>query len=337
LAKLPEVSGINEAFFYMRNTGFIAFTFITAFFAWKNELQPVKIYVLAGVLLLSVVYINLLQNDMQSDTLLLACIHLPVLLWMMLGFAFVGNSSQNLEKRLDFLRYSGDLMVVCALIMIAGGIMTGMTIGLFALIGLQIEQFYFSYVVVFGLAALPIVGTYLNDTNPQLVNKVSPVIAKIFSPLVLVMLFAYLIAMIYSGSNPYHDRDFLIVFNVLLIGVMAIIFFSVAENFKQSGNQFGYVILFLLSVLTILVNGIALSAILFRISEWGITPNRLAVLGSNILMLANLLWITVNLYKVLTKQSDITAVGKTIGWFLPVYAAWAALVIFLFPLFFNYS
>ncbi|MDX5346935.1 MAG: hypothetical protein LPK19_06790, partial [Hymenobacteraceae bacterium] len=95
LAKLPEVSGINEAFFYMRNTGFIAFTFITAFFAWKNELQPVKIYVLAGVLLLSVVYINLLPTDMQSDTLLLACLHLPVLLWMMLGFAFVGNSSQN--------------------------------------------------------------------------------------------------------------------------------------------------------------------------------------------------------------------------------------------------
>ncbi len=62
--------------------------------------------------------------------------------------------------------------------------MTGITIGLFSLLGINIEQFYFENIVIFALPAVPILGTYLIQTNPQLVGKVSPVIAKIFSPLV---------------------------------------------------------------------------------------------------------------------------------------------------------
>jgi hypothetical protein len=48
--------------------------------------------------------------------------------------------------------------------------------------------------VVVGLAAVPLVATFLTQTNPQLVSKVSPVIARIFSPIVLVMLVIYLFA-----------------------------------------------------------------------------------------------------------------------------------------------
>src|SRR4028118_2180255 len=93
------------------------------------------------------------------------------------------------------------------LILISGAILTGITIGLFSLIGFNIEKVYFDYVGIFGLAAAPVVGTYLTQTNPQLVGKVSPVIAKIFSPLVLVMLVVYLTAIIYSGKDPYNDRE----------------------------------------------------------------------------------------------------------------------------------
>src|SRR5690606_33941166 len=101
---------------------------------------------------------------------------------------------------------------------------------LFSLIGINIEYFFQNYLVVFGLPAIPILATLLTYTNPKLVNKVSPIIAKLFSPVVLVMLLAYLGAIIYSGKNPYNDREFLLLFNSLLIGVMALIFFSVAEG-----------------------------------------------------------------------------------------------------------
>jgi hypothetical protein len=61
---------------------------------------------------------------------------------------------------------------------------------------------------------------------------------------------------------------------------MALILFSVTETCKTTKNKAGAAILFLLSAVTVIVNGIALSDILFRISEWGITPNWLAVLGA---------------------------------------------------------
>jgi NhaP-type Na+/H+ or K+/H+ antiporter len=79
------------------------------------------------------------------------------------------------------------------------------------------------------------------------------------------MLVIYLAATIFSGKDPYHDREFLLLFNGLLIGVMALIFFSVAETTPTSKSSTQILILFLLSAVTVLVNGIALSAVLFRI------------------------------------------------------------------------
>jgi len=337
IAKLPAIFSIDEEFFYSRNIGFIVFPALAAYFAWKNRLSSGKIAIVAAVMLAGLVFINSLPNVSTSDTLVLSCIHLGLILWAALGFAFIGETKNHDERRLGYLRYNGDLIVMTTLILIAGGIMTGVTLGLFELIGLKIEKFYFNYVGIFGLAAAPIVGTYLTQTNPQLVGKVSPVIAKIFSPLVLVMLVIYLVAIINSGKDPYNDREFLLIFNALLIGVMAIIFFSVAETSKGSESRAELWVLFLLSVVTIVVNGIALSAILFRISEWGITPNRAAVLGGNILILTNLLLVTEQLYRVFSKRGTISGVGRAIARYLPVYVLWAVIVTFVFPLIFNFK
>ena len=337
IAKLPAFTGLDEEFFYPRNIGFIVFPALMAYFAWKNKLSVSKVAFLSGLTLVGVVFINSLPQDQTSDTLVLACIHLLLFLWSLLAYAFVGEVRNNPEKRLSYLRYNGDLVVMTTLILLAGGIMTGITIGLFSLIGFRIEQFYFENVAVFGLAAAPLVGTYLTQTNPQLVGKVSPVIARIFSPLVLVMLVIYLVAIVSSGKDPYNDRDFLLIFNALLIGVMAIIFFSVAESTNKAKAPVEVWILFLLSVTTIVVNSIALSAIVFRISEWGITPNRAAVLGGNALILLHLLLVTAQLFRVVTKKTTIIEVGKSIAYYLPVYFVWTIIVTFLFPFLFEFK
>jgi len=173
-------------------------------------------------------------------------------------------------------------------------------------------------------------------TNPQLVNKISPVIAKLFTPLVLLTLIAYLVAVIITRKDPYNDREFLLIFNILLIGVMAIIFFSIAETQKNFENKISSVLLFALSIITVIVNGIALSAIVFRISEWGITPNRLAVLGGNILMLINLLIATYRLYKTIKDGNEIEKVENSIASFLPIYCLWTLVVTFILPIVFNF-
>ena len=202
IAKLPAFFAINEDFFYQRNLGFIVFPMLAAYFAWKNKLTNGIILLLTGAMITGVIFINLLPNVKKSDTLILSCVHLVLFLWALLGMAFVGDAKNNSAKRLGFLKYNGDLVVMTTLIVIAGGIMSAITIGLFSLIGYDIGATYMQNVGVFGLAAAPIVGTYLTQTNPQLVGKVSPVIAKIFSPLVLIMLIVYVGAILYSGKNP---------------------------------------------------------------------------------------------------------------------------------------
>lgn len=338
IAKLPALLHLNEELFYASNIGFIVFPLLTAYFAWKNKLSGGKIAFIAGGILAGLIFINFLPRDNKSDTLILSCIHLVLFLWSVLGFAFIGGVKNNTDKRLSFLKTNGDVVVMTGLILVAGLAMTGITIGLFTLIGFNIREFYFENIAIIGLAAAPIVGTYLTQTNPQLVGKVTPVIAKLFSPLVLIMLVVYLISMIYSRKNPYNDREFLMIFNGLLLGVMAIIFFSVAESSSGEGKTSAQtLILFLLSVVTIVVNGVALSAIVLRISEWGFTPNRAAVLGANILILVNLLLVTVQLFKVAFKKGDINSVGKSIAAYLPVYFVWVVIVTFIFPLVFGFK
>ncbi|MGN6416372.1 MAG: hypothetical protein ACTHMC_02690 [Pseudobacter sp.] len=335
VAKLPVIFGLNEEPFYMRNVGFIVFPFLTAYFAWKHKAGTGKILFVTIAMLASVVYINSLPDVMEHDTTQLACIHLPLFLWSLLGFVF-GDTNNQPGKRLNFLSYNGDLLVMTTLILIAGGILTAVTINLFSMIGIQIEKIYFNYVVITGLSAAPLLGTYLVQSNPQLVGKVSPVIARIFSPLVLVMLVVFLVAFVSRSKDPFNDREFLLLFNVLLIGVMAIIFFSIAEASRHEKTAAEIWILLLLSVVTIIVNGIVLAAILFRISSWGLTPNRLAVLGGNVLILINILLVTRQLYLVASKKKEAGDVGISIAAYLPVYAAWAIIVTFLFPIIFGF-
>lgn len=208
---------------------------------------------------------------------------------------------------------------------------------MFELIDLDIEDFYFQHIAIWGFAASPVIATHLVRTTPQLVGKVTPVIAKIFTPVVFVMLTIYLAAVLYTGKDPYNDREFLIVFNALLIGVMAIILFSISENSYTSKNKLSLFMLCGLSVVTIILNSIALSAIIFRLWEWGVTPNRAAVLGINVLIFMNLGWIAFSLIKNLISSQQTDAAEKSIAKFLPVYAAWVFIVTFIFPLMFGFA
>lgn len=337
LAKIPAFFELKEEFFYPRNIGFVVFPFVSAYFAWRQKLPLKNLVFPIATALIAALYINFLPDNPESDTLVLACIHLPLLLWGILGYVFSGADRLNLRKRLAYLNFNGDAVIMGAILGLSGLLMSGLTVGLFGLIGINIEKFYFEYIGVFGLVAAPLIATHLTQTNPQLVNKVPPIVAKIFSPLVLIMLVIYLGAIVYAGKDPYNDREFLMLFNMLLIGVMGLIFFSVAESSEEENSSAAKWVLVLLSMVTIIVNGVALSAIAFRISEWGLTPNRLAVLGVNILMLIHLLMVCSKLIQTAKKKSNFREVGLTVVRYLPVYLLWTAIVVFLFPAIFGFN
>jgi hypothetical protein len=71
--------------------------------------------------------------------------------------------------------------------------------------------------------------------------------------------------------------------------------------------------------------------------ELGITPNRLAVFGSNILVLIHLILVTRELLGLIRGQKNLGDVEASMTYFLPVYAIWAALVSFVFPFVFSFQ
>lgn len=337
LMQFPRIFHFSNDFYYPRNIGFVSFPFIAAYFAKKQGVFTRPVQFSLGIIAISAIYINVLPDVPNSNTLILACIHLPIFIWLLVGFNFIGDDWKSSDKRMDFLRYNGNLLIMMAVLALAGGIFTGLTIGLFKVIDLKIEKWYFEYLVLSALPSIPILATFLVQSNPSLVNKISPMIAKIFTPLVFLTLLGFLFALLFTGKDPYNDREFLLVFNIILLGVMALILFSVSEASKDSIGRFQLLSLTGLALLAVVNNAIALSAIGFRVIEFGSTPNRIAVLGSNILIMINLIWVAKTLIQICRGKMDVAALGKSLTGLFLSYALWLIFVIFVLPLIFQFQ
>ncbi|OIK12638.1 DUF4153 domain-containing protein [Bacillus sp. MUM 13] len=315
------------------NLAFGIIPFIAAYFVYKNPPKKRVIYSLAALLLVSGIYLNMLPlND--KDSIILAYLHLPIFLWALVMLAFTGNDYSKGSARLAFITFNLEYCILYASMAVSGMILAVLTMQLFNFAGLDIKDFYFSNVILFGAAALAIVAAYLVSMNLKLAKNITPYIAKIFSPLVLVTLLVYLITVIWVGKNPFLDRNFLIAFNGILLGVLAVTIFSIIESDSDEKKNISDYINVALIVLALIIDSVALSAIVFRLSSYGITPNRLAVLGVNILILANLCWIMLSYMRFLQNKSGPSAIQDAVTEYLPIYGLWAAFVTFTFPVFF---
>ena len=334
---IPKVFGFNpnENMFYERNLaltaifGVILFTLINKKHNLKSVLFTIMLFIVFAI------YVNIILVNTGSSSILVY-IHLPILAWFVYGIVFIEFKLSNYEKQIEFIKYNGDLAVLYGIFAIAGIILTAFTIGLFSAVGINVEKFYIELIVIPGVVSVPIICSFLIQKFEYLSNRIAPIIANIFSPLILITLLIYLITILVKGSNPFIDRDFLIVFNAMLLGVMALIIFSLSERPEKSTSKYYSLIFFSLSAIALVINIIALSAILFRITEYGITPNRMAVLGSNLLFFTHLILIGFNLVKVLQKRQDLNAIEQVTAKFLPYYSIWLVFVVFILPIIFNF-
>ena len=307
--------------------------FMAAYFLYNNTPKKNVLYTLGSLFLISVTYLNTLPLE-QKDSIILAYLHLPIFLWVLLGLAFTGNEYGIGSKRLAYLKFNGEFCILYASMAISGMLLTALTMQLFNFMGMDISEFYFENVVLFGAAALAIVASYLVSRNLKLAKNIAPYIAKIFSPLVLVTLLVYLVTVLYVGKNPFLDRNFLIVFNGILLCVLAVTIFSITESSTDEKKTISDYINFALIGLALIIDSVALSAIVFRLSSFGISPNRIAVLGVNILIWANLIWIMFSYIRFLKNKTGPSTIQDAVTKYLPIYGLWAALVTFTFPLIF---
>ncbi|KWU67858.1 hypothetical protein AWW70_29045 [Bacillus mycoides] len=316
------------------NLAFGVIPFIAAYFVYNNTPKKSIIYSLVALFLISGLYLNMLPLT-YKDSIILAYLHLPIFLWVLVGLAFTGNEYSKGSTRLAYIKFNLEYGILYASMAVSGMVLAALTMQLFRFVDLNIEDFYFSNVILFGAAALAIVAAYLASMNLKLAKNITPYISKIFSPLVLITLLIYLITVIWVGKNPFLDRNFLMAFNGILLGVLAVTIFSIVESESDEKKNISDYINFALIVLALIIDTVALSAIVFRLSSYGITPNRLAVLGVNILIWANLIWIMFSYMRFLQNKSGPTAIQDAVTKYLPIYGLWAAFVIFTFPIIFN--
>lgn len=316
------------------NLAFGVLPFIAAYFVYINPPKKMVLYSLALLFLISGVYLNMLPLQFK-DSIILVYLHLPIFLWGLIGLAYTGNKYSNSDKRLAYLKFNLEFSILYASMAISGMLLAALTMQLFSFVDLEIEDFYFSNIVLFGAASLAIVATYLVSMNLKIAKNITPYIAKIFSPLVLATLLVYLITVIVVGNNPFMDRNFLLAFNGILLVVLAVTIFSITESSTdKKKNIFDY-INFCLIVLALIIDSVALCAIVFRLSSYGITPNRIAVLGVNLLVWGNLIWIMLSYMRFLQNKTGSSTIRNAVTKYLPVYVLWAAFVTFTFPIIFN--
>lgn len=339
---LAILSGIISRFTYylvsQHNVSEINFLFgvvpfIGVLFLFENPLPKKSVAIIGSVLLLLIMYFNILPND-YSDRIIITYLHLPVLLWVMLGYVFVLQDYKNDRQTLAYLKFNGEFLLIYVFIAIAGVVLSLVTMLLFSFINLDIYQFYFENIVLVGVASLAVFTSYFVLHDLKIAKYVLPLLAKIFGPLFLVTLLLFLISIIFTASNPFTDRDFLLLFNAILVLVLGVTVFSVIERSENSEKDiFDYVNIGML-ITALIINVIALSAIIFRLTSYGITPNRVAVILMNLIVFAHLLLITIPYFKFIFRGSAIEFVGKAITKYMIVYGVWATVVILLFPLLF---
>jgi hypothetical protein len=322
--------------FYVRNASLFVFPLLTVYFVWKRRSDVVSSLWLALPFAAGAVFANVFPFRMGSDTELLTALHLPIALWLAVGFAYVRNRWLADGGRMDFVRFSGELAIYYVLIALGGGVLTGFTMMMFKAIEMNAEWFVGGWLIPCGAAGAVIIASWLVEAKQSVIENMAPVLTRLFTPLFTVLLLMFLATMVWTGSPIDVERNVLIGFDLLLVLVVGLVLYAASARDSQAPPDFFDGLQLLLVVSALVVDGVALAAIAARITEFGFTPNRTAALGENIILLVNLAWSAWLYARFLRGRGSFAALERWQIAYLPVYSVWAALVVAIFPIVFSY-
>jgi hypothetical protein len=286
---------------------------------------------------LSALVINVYPFGVGSHTERLAALHLPIALWLVVGVTYAGGRWADGGRRMDFVRFSGELFIYYVLIALGGGVLTMFTVGVFASIGADAKWFVERWLLPCGAVGAVLVASWLVEAKQSVIENMAPVLSRLFTPLFAAVLVTFLATMVWTGRGIDIERNVLIAFDLLLVLVLGLLLYSIsARDSDAPAGSFDW-LLVLLVILALLVDAVALAAIVARISEFGFTPNRVAALGENLILLVNLAWSAWLYGRFLRGRGSFRALEKWQTDYLPAYAAWAAIVVIFFPPLFGYA
>jgi len=322
--------------FYARNASLFVFPLLTVYFLWKRGLGVVSGLWLALPFAAAAVFANVFPFSTRSNTEVLTGLHLPIALWLAVGFAYVGGRWFAGGGRMNFVRFSGELAIYYVLIALGGFAVILFTFMMFRAIDMNPDWFVAGWLIPCGAAGALIIGSWLVEAKQSVIENMAPVLTRLFTPLFTLLLLVFLATMAWTGSPINVKREVLIGFDLLLAVVVGLVLYAASARDAQAPPDFFDALQLLLVASALVVDGVALAAIAARISEFGFTPNRVAALGENLILLVNLAWSAWLYAGFVRRRSSFAVLEQWQIAYLPVYAVWAALVVVIFPPLFGY-
>jgi hypothetical protein len=340
--KIPELFGVrmdpNQELprFYIRNFSLLVLPFLAAFFALKRSLAPGARLWLAAPFAAGAIAMNLIPFAPGGHTEILAALHLPIALWMAVGFAYASGRWRDPDQRMNYVRFSGEWFIYYALIALGGGVLMALTAFVFSSIGLRPEWLVATWILPCGVAGAVVIAAWLVEAKQSVVENMAPVLTLLFTPLFTLLLLAFLATMAWTGSGIAVGREVLIGFDLLLALVLGLVLYAISARDPLKAPGLFDALQLLLVVCALLVNALALWAIAARISEFGMSPNKVAALGENLILLVNLGWSAALYARFLAGRVAFARLERWQTAYLPVYALWAWVVVALFPPVFGF-
>jgi hypothetical protein len=339
LIKVPTLFGMDldeDAGFYARNVSLFVLPLLTGYFVWKRGLAASTVRWLAVAFIAAAVFANVYPVAPLRHTEHLMALHLPIALWLLVGIAYAGGRWRQGGGRMDFIRFTGELFIYYVLIALGGGVFTAFMALIFQAIDIDVERFFQSWLLPCGAAGAVLIASWLVEAKQSVIENMAPVLTKLFTPLFAALLVTFLGTVLWTGRGVDIERNVLIAFDLLLVVVLGLLLYSVSARDPRSPPGVFDVLQVVLVVSALLADAVALWAIASRISEFGFTPNRVAALGENVILLVNLAWSAVLYLRFLRKRGSFTELERWQTNYIPVYAVWAAIVVIAFPPLFGY-
>jgi hypothetical protein len=336
--KVPELFGMRlaeDGWFYGPNASLFALPWLAAFLAWRRQARRSLIGILA-LFMLGAVAANAYPLANTSQSVVITSIHLPIALWLVVGLAYVADDWRSSRRRMDFIRFTGEWFVYFVLIALGGGVLTAFTAGTFQAIGIDPEKFITQWLLPCGAAAATVVAAWLVEAKQSVVENIAPVLTRLFTPLFTAVLLAFLVAIVWTSAGINVEREALILFDLLLVVVLGLLLYSISARDPLAPPGLFDQLQLPLVLGALAIDVLVLLEITGRITEYGTTPNKAAALGENVILLANLAWSAWLLLRFVRRRTPFAALERWQTGYLPVYAAWAWIVILAFPPLFSY-
>lgn len=318
--------------FYGLNASLFVFPLLAGYFVWKRGTDTRTWRWLSLPFMAAAAVVNSYPFAVpESHTALLSVLHLPIALWLAVGVAYVGGRWFEGDGRMNFIRFTGELAIYYVLIALGGGVLIFFTMTMFQAIGVDAAWFVGPWLVPCGAAAAVVVGSWLVEAKQSVIENMAPVLTRLFTPLFTVLLLAFLVTMAWTGRPIDIKREVLILFDLLLVVVVGLVLYAASARDREAPPNLFDRLQLLLVISALLVDVLALTAIASRISEFGFTPNRVAALGENLILLGNLAGSAWLYLRFLRGQVPFGSLENWQTRCLPVYSLWAAVVVVAFP------